>query len=84
MVSLRTASYGTGGARPKAIIAMNDEGKVMSGQAPAPKGYDYWLLKFDGVTDLELGKPHDYGRIEYAYYQMAKAAGIKMMECRLL
>ena len=73
-----------GGARPKAVIAMNDHGKVVSGQAEAPKGYDYWLLKFDGVTDLELGEPHDYGRIEYAYYQMAKAADISMTECRLL
>lgn len=72
-----------GGARPKAIILMNKEGHVLSGQAEAPHGYDYWLLKFDGVTDLELGKPQNYGRIEYAYYLMAKAAGIEMAECRL-
>jgi len=73
-----------GGARPKAVIAMNKEGKVVSGQADAPKGYDYWLLKFDGVTDLELGEPGGYGRIEYAYYLMAKAAGINMTQCKLL
>lgn len=73
-----------GGARPKAVIAMDDKGNVMSGQADAPKGYDYWILKFDGVTDLELGEPKDYGRIEYAYHLMAKAAGINMTECRLL
>jgi serine/threonine-protein kinase HipA len=77
-----------GGARPKAVIAIDDKGKVMSGQAEAPKGYDYWLLKFDGVMDLELGEPpkggEGYGRIEYAYYRMAKAAGINMMQCQLL
>lgn len=73
-----------GGARPKAVIAMDDKGNVMSGQAKAPKGYDYWILKFDGVSDLELGEPRGYGRIEYAYHLMAKAAGIDMMECRLL
>ena len=73
-----------GGARPKAVIAMNDNGKVMSGQADIPKGYDYWLLKFDGVTDLELGEPRGYGRIEYAYYLMAKDAGIDMTQCKLL
>lgn len=73
-----------GGARPKAVIAMNKDGDVRSGQAEAPAGYDYWLLKFDGVTDLELGKPAGYGRIEYAYYLMAKAAGINMTPCRLL
>jgi len=73
-----------GGARPKAVIAMDDKGNVMSGQAKAPKGYHYWILKFDGVTDLELGEPRGYGRIEYAYYLMAKAAGIDITESRLL
>ncbi len=73
-----------GGARPKADIAMNKKGKVISGQAKAPRGYDYWIIKFDGVTDLELGEPGGYGRIEYAYYLMAKEAGIEMTECKLL
>ncbi|MBW2217066.1 MAG: type II toxin-antitoxin system HipA family toxin, partial [Deltaproteobacteria bacterium] len=73
-----------GGARPKAVIAMDNENNVMSGQTDIPEGYDCWLLKFDGVTDLELGEPKGYGRIEYAYYIMAKAAGIEMTECRLL
>lgn len=73
-----------GGARPKAVIAMDDKGNVLSGQAEVPNGYDYWILKFDGVTDLELGEPKSYGRIEYAYHLMAKAAGINMTECRLL
>lgn len=73
-----------GGARPKAVIAINDKGDVLSGQTDAPEGYDYWLLKFDGVTDLELGEPKGYGRIEYAYYLMAKEAGITMTECKLL
>ena len=73
-----------GGARPKAVIAMDAQGNVMSGQTKAPPGFDYWLLKFDGVTDLELGEPHGFGRIEYAYYLMAQAAGISMAECRLL
>ena len=73
-----------GGARPKAVIAMDKNGKVMSGQAYVPPGYQYWILKFDGVTDLELGEARGYGRIEYACYLMAKAAGIHMSECRLL
>ncbi len=73
-----------GGARPKAVIAINEAGNVVSGQIAAPQGYDYWLLKFDGITDLELGEPKGYGRIEFAYYLMAKAAGINMTECRLL
>lgn len=73
-----------GGARPKAVIAMDAGGNIRSGQTQAPPGYDYWILKFDGVSDLELGETAGYGRIEYAYHLMAKAAGIEMMECRLL
>jgi serine/threonine-protein kinase HipA len=73
-----------GGARPKAVIAMDDKGHVRSGQTEVSEGYDYWILKFDGVTDLELGEPKGFGRIEYAYYLMAKAAGLHMTECRLL
>ena len=30
-----------GGARPKAVIAMNDQGHILSGQTGAPAGYDY-------------------------------------------
>jgi serine/threonine-protein kinase HipA len=75
-----------GGARAKAVIAWNaDTNEIRAGQLEAPEGFDYWLLKFDGMgTDNELGTSQDYGRIEYAYHLMAKAAGITMMECRLL
>ncbi len=73
-----------GGARAKAVIALNEQGHVLSGQGPIPAGYDYWLLKFDGVTDLELGGTQGYGRVEYAYSRMAQAGGIIMSACRLL
>lgn len=73
-----------GGARAKAVIAMNESGHILSGQTTAPPGYDHWLLKFDGVSDLELGKPQEFGRIEYAYHLMAKQCDIDMAECQLL
>lgn len=77
-----------GGARAKAVIAWNRQtNEVRSGQVEAGKGFDYWLLKFDGVSgnrDKELEDPKGYGAIEYAYYLMAQAAGITMNECRLL
>ncbi len=74
-----------GGNRPKAIIALNDEtGEVRSGQVLAPEGFEYWVLKFDGVKDQSLGDPAGYGRVEYAYYLMALDSGINMTECRLL
>jgi serine/threonine-protein kinase HipA len=77
-----------GGARAKAIIAWNETtAEVRSGQISAGDGFAYWLLKFDGVSnnkDKELADPKGYGCIEYAYYLMATAAGIDMMESRLL
>lgn len=77
-----------GGARAKAVIAWNREtNEVRSGQIAAGDGFDYWLLKFDGVTgnrDKEMEDPKGYGAIEYAYYLMARADGIEMSECRLL
>lgn len=77
-----------GGARAKAVIAWNrDTNEVRSGQITAGDGFDYWLLKFDGVAgnkDKEQEDPKGYGAIEFAYYLMAKAAGITMSECRLL
>lgn len=77
-----------GGARAKAVIAWNREtNEVRSGQITAGDGFDYWLLKFDGVTgnkDKELEDPKGYGAIEYAYHRMARAAGVAMSECRLL
>jgi len=75
-----------GGARAKAVIAWNrSTDQIKSGQFDAPDGFEHWLLKFDGMgRDNELGATADYGRIEYAYYLMARAAGIDMMESRLL
>lgn len=77
-----------GGARAKALIAWNPNTKeVRSGQLDAPPGFSHWLLKFDGVSgnkDKELEDPQGYGLIEYAYSQMAQAAGIGMTECRVL
>ena len=75
-----------GGAKPKAIIAYNAQtGEIRSGQVQAPTGFDYWLLKFDGVEDKKLrDNPLGIGQIEYAYYKMALDCGVEMPECRLL
>jgi serine/threonine-protein kinase HipA len=77
-----------GGARAKAIVAWNrNTNEVRSGQVKAPPGFDYWLLKFDGVSankDKELEDPKGYTVIEYAYALMAADAGIEMSECVLM
>jgi len=74
-----------GGAKPKAIIALDDTTKeVRSGQVKAPKGFHYWIVKFDGVEGGKVNdNPIGIGRIEYAYHKMAVDCGITMTECRL-
>ena len=76
-----------GGARAKAVIAWNEEtNEVRSGQTQLGPGYDYWLMKFDNVAkngDHGLLDKSEYTLIEYAYYLMAREAGITMNECRI-
>eukprot|EP01136_Pigoraptor_vietnamica_P023484 Opistho-1_new@75609 len=82
---LITIGTSAGGARPKAVIAFNEKtGEVRSGQTTVPKGFEHWLIKLDGVSDVQLGDTQGYGRVEMAYYYMATAAGIDMMPCQLL
>lgn len=75
-----------GGARAKAVVAWNREtDELRSGQFDVEPGFEHWLLKFDGVgNDVEPGTSQSGGRREYAYYQMATAAGVQMSESRLL
>lgn len=85
MIDILKIGTSAGGARPKAIIAYNETtGKIKSGQAKAPKGFTHWLIKLDGVSDSQFGATSGYGRVEMAYYLMAKECGIDISECRLL
>lgn len=83
------AGSSAGGAKPKAVVAFNETtGEMRCGQVPAPQGFGYWLLKFEGVTFSEhkspMSTPEGLGNIEYAYHKMARDCGIDMTECRLL
>ena len=79
-----------GGARAKALVAINkSRTEIRSGQVDAPEGFDHYLLKFDGIVEHgnnreTFGDPQGFGRMEYAYYLMAKDAGIAMAPCELL
>ena len=75
-----------GGQRAKAVIALNDSrGEVRSGQIQAPKGFDYWILKFDGFDGNGMPTENgNFGRREYAFHRTILDAGIDMTECRLL
>lgn len=87
MLDILRVGVSAGGAVPKAVIAINDEGHIVSGQVEAPEGYEHWIVKFDGISpDARegFGRSTDSCRVEYAYYLMAKEAGINITECRLL
>ncbi|MDX2512982.1 MAG: type II toxin-antitoxin system HipA family toxin [Desulfobacterales bacterium] len=88
MFDILRVGTSAGGAVPKAIIAMDDQGHIISGQSHnIPQDYTHWILKFDGVSEEQPDKfrtPLESGRIEYAYYLMASQAGINMEECHLL
>lgn len=75
-----------GGQRAKAIIAYNKAtGEVRSGQVEAPEGFDYYLIKLDGVSaNAGFKETENYGRMEYSFYQLASACGIEMTECSLI
>lgn len=74
-----------GGALAKAVIAWNPgTQEIRSGQFEVGPGFEHWLLKLDGIEDEALGSSKGYGRIEYAYHLMARAAGLEMSDCRLL
>lgn len=78
-----------GGARAKAIINWNQtDNVIVAGHELPEPGFESWLIKFDGVDDNKdkeaLADPQGFGRIEYAYYLLAKKVGINMSECRLL
>lgn len=86
--SILRVGSSAGGARAKALVAWNEKtGEVRSGQVTGlPPDFGYWLMKFDGLDgngDKEEDDKWGYGRVEYAYSLMAKAAGIDMTECHL-
>ena len=81
MVEILKVGTSAGGARPKAVIAYNEKtGEVRSGQTNAPKGFEHWLLKLDGVSEVQLGASQGYGRVEMAYYKMAIDSGIRHID----
>ena len=75
-----------GGARAKAIVNINPvTDEIRSGHLIPPPGFEPWLVKFDGIgSDSQLGPGRNYGRVEFAYSLMARAAGIEMSATRIL
>lgn len=90
MISLLSVGMSAGGARPKAVLAFNEDfTQVRSGQANVPSGFTHYLMKFDGVSEHNknqetFGDPLGYGAMEFVYHLMAKKCDVDMMPCHLL
>ncbi|EPS0982131.1 type II toxin-antitoxin system HipA family toxin [Vibrio vulnificus] len=90
MMSLLSVGMSAGGARPKAVLAFNEDfTQVRSGQTNVPSGFTHYLMKFDGVSEHNknqetFGDPLGYGAMEFVYHLMANKSGVDMMPCRLL
>ncbi len=77
-----------GGTRAKALIAIKTDSKnkiteIKPGDIIQPEGYSYWLLKIDGANGTTLGEGKGLGKIEYAYYLLARKSGIEMSDSML-
>ena len=90
MLSLLSVGMSAGGARPKAVLAFNNDfTQARSGQAVVPDGFTHYLMKFDGVSEYHknqetFGDPLGFSAMEFVYHLMAKNCGIDMMPCHLL
>jgi serine/threonine-protein kinase HipA len=85
MLAILKIGTSAGSARPKALIAFSPITKeIRAGQGYVSSGFEHWLLKLDGVSGEQFGESSGWGRVEYAYYLMAKECGINISECQLL
>ncbi|HEU0300707.1 MAG TPA: type II toxin-antitoxin system HipA family toxin [Longimicrobium sp.] len=76
--ALRIAGGSPAGARPKVLVGMGADGRLVSGTADLPPGYRHFLVKFHARED-----PADVGAVEWAYSAMAAAAGVDVPPARL-
>lgn len=76
---LRQNAGSSGGARPKALVALNDSGDVLPNRPLLPDGFTHWIVKFNSRSDGA-----DAGVLEFAYSEIARRAGADVPECRLI
>ena len=67
------------GARPKVMVQINNEDKMIHGSQKLQKDYEHYIVKFVNSTDSK-----DVGKLEYIYSLMARKAGIKIPYTKLI
>jgi serine/threonine-protein kinase HipA len=78
LAALLRSGMSPGGAQPKALLAVAEDFSEVRLDDPPLPGFGAWLIKFDTEPVLQEG------RIEAAYADMARAAGISVPETRLV
>lgn len=78
-----------GGMRPKAVVLYNAASGAIRSAFAAPEPGDVpCILKFDGAGEAEtsalLGEPQPFNRVEAAYARMARAAGLDVIDVKIL
>lgn len=71
--SLRIAGGSPAGARPKVLIAVNEDGRAIVGTSDVPEDFRHYLVKFPAGEDLP-----EIGAVEAAYAFMAREAGLNI------
>ena len=78
--ALRRAAGTSGGARPKANVALNPAtGAVRAPDEPLPSGFESWIVKFNTRAEGPGA-----GALEFAYAELAAAAGAQVAPHRLV
>ncbi len=82
MTNLFHVGTSPGGAQPKVLINIDKEtGDIFRGDNLPTEKQECWILKFN--KDIGLESDIERGKIEYAYYLMARKSGINMMDSEL-
>lgn len=69
----------SGGARPKIFVKYNPtSGEIIHGTQQHTEDFEDWIIKFPSSSDHR-----EIAKIEYAYYLMARKAGLEMSDCKL-
>ena len=76
--ALRIAGGSPGGARPKVLVGIGEDGHLISGTSDLPEGYRHFIVKFPSREDVP-----DIGAVEAAYALMAREVGIEVPTTRL-
>ena len=78
--ALRRAAGSSGGARPKANILLDPAtGKVRAPVGTEPEGFEPWIVKFNTRAEGRAA-----GALEFAYAELAAAAGADVAPHRLI